>query len=147
LTNYFLTIVKPENYNKPWTDPPSHGFKSEILVQRFITGDKIVTYVANEGSIRYGFALVLEVQSWENKLKYKNIKYPHQSEFPWRIKVKIICEIDDPDRMPKLNNVWPHLEACRGMSPRRVAWWLHTNINQINEHDFNFISQAVCKAL
>lgn len=150
MPNYYLVVEKVgegswEDSNgrlKHWDLPESWGFKSEKDAKKLQSGDKLVGYVAPI----WGFALIMMVKTWENGQAYKEFPVINP-KYPFRVKVKVECEIKDRHLMPKWKDVWPYLEWCRGKNAKLAALTLHTNILKINnKDDYELIARAICRA-
>lgn len=150
MPNYYLTVEKvgegcnvdKEGRLEHWDLPDSYGFAFEKDAEKLQPGDKLVDYVA---PAQWGFAAVVEVETWETALAYKYVPDIH-SEYPWRVKVRVLCEIKGQHLMPKWAQLRPYLKWCRGMSASSANQTLRQPLRPIEKDDYELIAKAVCRA-
>jgi len=141
MPNYYIGTAKvgigceEENGKLTYIDlPNTYGFKDRELAGKLKIGDRLLFYVAPN----WGFVMDIEVQEGyvgpiTDKLK----------DFPFRVNVKVLCEIRDKQMMPKWSDLWHHLHKCQGKSPKGAAQILRKPIIPIDEHDYKLIAAAI----
>jgi len=137
MPNYYIVTAKvgvgceEENGKLTYVDlPHTYGFKDRKLAEKLKSGDKLLFYVAPN----WGFVMNIEVQEGGVHEKRDLLK-----DFPFRVKVKVLCEIRDKHLMPKWADLWHELNKCQGKSPKGAAQILRKPLIQIDEHDYILI--------
>lgn len=144
MPKYYQTVEKPENMEKPWSDPPTYGFALQKDAERLRPGDMIVDYVSREWG---GYVSVLKVGEWSPGVACR--KDPALGStgraFPYRVRVEVLCEINDPRLAVKWKDMRPLLDWCEGMTQAQANPALLLSLRKITEHDFNVVSAEVCR--
>lgn len=148
MTKYYLTVEGPRK--EPWSIPPTYGFASEKDAQKLCPGDMILDYVARN----CGFMIVMKVEAWDKGLAYKDYHdnpnfCPTAHDYPFRVKIKVLCEIQDERLAPKWRQFRPYLRWCnqpwcrKDMSESGKNQTLRLPLREIDKHDFNMIAEAI----
>jgi hypothetical protein len=143
MPKYYLTIEKPENMEDPWSTPPTYGFAFLKDAEKLHPGDMMVDYVSREWG---GFAIVMKVAEWSSGVacKYDRALGSTADDFPYRVRVEVLCEIKEPRLVPKWQELRPRMHWCAGMTQAGANQSLRQPLREIDRHDYDLISSEVC---
>ncbi len=146
-SRYYLTIESKENYfsRRPLED---YGFndKHRDEARLLEAGDLLVDYITG-----CGYACIMEIGKWETGIILRECPpdfTPTSPEYPWRVKVKVILQIEHTFKMPKYKDLKEELECCHEdkslRRPLKNAQWMRgKNLIDISPQDFETIRKAI----